>query len=249
MSRKALIIANPGRPGETNYCKGVEKDVENYRSFLRSPVGGLWYDSEITILHQPGVVQMKVEVLAQSAVDYSMTIFCGHGHHSAQSNSTIVELKPGVDLDSNELRRGAARHTLVLDCCRVIAPVTRMVESMMAKAMKAESEIHPADCRKYFDSKLAECPAGLVVLYACSVGQTAGDSESQGGYYSYSLLDGAAQWVKDTYVDTTKTSRFLSVVEAHEISKKGVNTMSGGRQVPLIDKPRSGEYFPFAIIS
>lgn len=159
MSRKALIIANPGRPGETNYCKGVEKDVENYRSFLRSPVGGLWYDSEIIVPHQPGIVQTKVEVLAPSAADYSMTIFCGHGHHSAQSNSTIVELKPGTDLDSHELRRGA------------------------------------------------------------------------------------------TYVDTMKTSQFLSVVEAHEVSKKGVNTMSAGRQVPLIDKPRSGGYFPFAIIS
>lgn len=249
MGRKALIIGNPGKLGEPNYCDGVEKDLENYRSFLRSPVGGLWYDNEITVLLQPDAARTRAEIVAQVAADYSMTIFCGHGHYSTQSRSTIVELKPGVDLDSNELRRGADRHTLILDCCRAVALAKRLVESLMAKAMKAEPVIHPSDCRKYFDQRLMLCPTGLVVLHACSVGETAGDSGTQGGYYSYSLLDGAVQWVRDTYVDTSRNTEFFSIVEAHEAAKRGVDTLSGGRQTPQIEKPRTSEYFPFAIIS
>ena len=40
MTRKALIISNPGEIGAENYCEGVLKDVENFKNYLQSPKGG-----------------------------------------------------------------------------------------------------------------------------------------------------------------------------------------------------------------
>ena len=42
MTRKALIISNPGELGAENYCEGVKKDVANYKNFLMSAAGGGW---------------------------------------------------------------------------------------------------------------------------------------------------------------------------------------------------------------
>lgn len=47
MRKKILILSNPGREGAENYCEGVKRDVDNYKQFFLSPVGGNWYESEI----------------------------------------------------------------------------------------------------------------------------------------------------------------------------------------------------------
>jgi hypothetical protein len=109
MNRRALIIANPGERGREGYCDGVNKDVDNYQAFLTSPVGGLWREHEIVVLRQPSRAMTMIEVGRQKGVDYSLTVFSGHGYHVADNNSTIVELSPGVDLDSIELRLGAPK--------------------------------------------------------------------------------------------------------------------------------------------
>ena len=45
--RKVLIISNPGEENSEDYSKGVFVDVENYKKFLLSPLGGYWDASEI----------------------------------------------------------------------------------------------------------------------------------------------------------------------------------------------------------
>lgn len=249
MTRKALIIANPGEEGKQGYCAGVLKDVQNYTRFMRSPIGGLWQADEINILHQPSRPTTIAAVNSLATVDYSVIVFSGHGWHSSTNNSTMVELRPDTDLDSNELRRGAGKHTLILDCCRVVALETITLAEELRAMEKRASVINPAECRRFFEKKLSDCPSGLVVLFACSVNETAGDSASQGGYYSYSVISAADTWGRETRVDTEKSYRCLSVVAAHEVAAPRVTRLSGGRQTPTTEKPRSGEYFPFAIIA
>src|ERR1017187_1682387 len=102
MTRKALIIANPGEEGKSGYCAGVLKDVNSYTRFLMSPIGGLWRADEIAVFHKPSRATTMAEVNSLASADYSITVFSGHGEHSSVSNSTIVELRPGTDLDSDE---------------------------------------------------------------------------------------------------------------------------------------------------
>lgn len=250
MIRKALIIANPGEQGKEGYCAGVLRDIDNYTKFLTSPIGGFWRSDEIRILREPSSAGVKDEVRSIALADYSLTVFCGHGYHSSTTNSTVVVLRPGVDLDSAELRRGANKHSLILDCCRrVETPTIELREELLAKAAKAESEIHPSECRRLYDKSIEECPPGMVVLFACSVGERAGDDGTRGGYYSYSLISAAEAWSRHTYVDTSVKYSRLSVVATHDGAVPQVVRMSGGRQTPTIEKPRSGSYFPFCIIA
>ena len=99
MNRRALIIANPGEPGRESYCHGVNRDVDNYKAFLKSAIGGLWREDEIVVRVQPSRAMTTIDIGQQRRVDYSLTVFCGHGYHAAEANSTIVELNPGVDIE------------------------------------------------------------------------------------------------------------------------------------------------------
>jgi hypothetical protein len=249
MDRRALIIANPGVRGKESYCHGVNRDVENYTAFLKSPVGGLWREDEIVVRQQPSRAMTMIDIGQQRRVDYSMTVFCGHGYHAGHSNSTMVELAPGVDIDSSELRLGASKHTLILDCCRMIHRGMIAEDSAERLQKAVASQIDREQCRKYYERRIDECPTGIVVLFGCSIDETAGDSDSQGGFFSHSLISAAQEWSRKTVVETSKDYEWLTVVKAHEYAVQGVAKMSGGRQTPTIDKPRSAPYFPFCIIA
>src|SRR6266566_997687 len=112
MTRKALIVA-----GSALDLPGVEKDVMNYKQFFMSPLGGAWMASEVSVLKNPTKEQVEMYIRALQTADYSITIFAGHGSHPKRNGSTVVELRPGVQLEADDLKIGATKHTLVLDCC------------------------------------------------------------------------------------------------------------------------------------
>lgn len=248
MNRKALIISNPGEAGAENYCAGVVKDVANYRSFLASPIGGLWYDSEISLMNRPSAAEVRMKTRDLSGCDYALIVFCGHGWHSTATDSTCVVLRQGQEIDSVELRLANTAETLVLDCCRRKGPWIPTARALDEKLAKAGPRINPEDCRKYYDERIKECDGGLIVMYACSKDEFANDDSEKGGLYSYNLLNGSKGWARNSSTDTSKTASFLSVVGAHEEAASLIR-QSSVRQTPHIEKPRTEPYFPFGIVA
>ncbi|MCL6478972.1 MAG: hypothetical protein K6T65_11240, partial [Peptococcaceae bacterium] len=111
------------------------------------------------------------------------------------------------------------------------------------------TQLDPIECRRYYEKRLEQCPNGIVVGYACSKNETAGDSQSRGGYYSYSLLNSAMNWQKTNNIDLSSKWESFSIVAAHNASLSLVSRLSGGTQNPEIEKPKSEPYFPFAIMA
>jgi len=178
VNRKALIIGSPGVYGSESYLKGVAVDLKNYTDFFRSPLGGSWRQNEITVLQSPSKDSVINEIRALKSAEYSIVIFSGHGYHDGASNSTIVELSSSVSLDSKELKIGAPKHTLILDCCRQVYTPKLMFEDL-AKAMdKRAVQLSSDECRRYYDKHIADCANGIVTLYSCSVGESALDDAS-----------------------------------------------------------------------
>lgn len=248
MNRRALIISNPGETGAKNYCEGVLKDVDNYKRFLASPLGGYWAANVIEHLDRRTVKEVKAALLNIKSADYSLIVFCGHGEYSDETESTILELKKGEDLDSSDLRGVTGRQTLILDCCRVRAKTPlledRLFEAALAKSVQLDGE----RCRRLYNNQINLCRPGNIVLNACSIDEEAGDDSEKGGYYSYNLIKFARKWAKELTSDASDYA-ILSAPEAHELCKSIVTTKSNGTQHPQIEKQRSGPYFPFAIVA
>lgn len=104
VNRRALLIANPGEVGAENYCEGVNKDMANYKTFLKSPLGGLWYENEIEILHKPSKTTVRQAIQKLKSYDYSKLVFSGHGVYSSIHESTILELNKYENIDSVEFQ-------------------------------------------------------------------------------------------------------------------------------------------------
>jgi hypothetical protein len=250
MNRHAVIISNPGEVGEENYCAGVLKDVVNYHSFLLSAMGGLWLESEIIEMRRPSVAEVRMKVKGLSVYGYVLVVFSGHGWHSAGIDSTALVLRKGEAINSAELRLPATKQTLVLDCCREKLTDRPMLEQRdFMKVAKAWPTLHPANCRKFYDKRIEECPGGLVVMYACNAGQVSGDHSQNGGYYSYNLLEASKGWAHDSTIDTSRTHDIFSVVQGHNAAIPLVERLAGARQTPQIEKPRTGPYYPFCIVA
>lgn len=248
-SRKALIIGAPD-----DKIPGVNVDIKNLRDFFKSPIGGLWYDTEITTLISPSANDIRRQIELLKINDYSLIFFAGHGYHSIERKRTILHINSKETFDSLELRVGAAKHSLIMDCCRKPESERRLLkatmESMSFDSARAQQP-DPAQCRRYFDKAIGDCENGLVVMNSCSIDETAGESSSEGGYYTSCLIDSANEWAKNRLrtIDLTKNYATSSTQERHNSATAHVKSLSGGRQNPTFESPRSEKKFPFAVIA
>lgn len=237
MRRAALLIGAPGTD-----LPGVNTDIENMSAFLKRSIGGAWRSSEIKVLKNPSRAEVDSSVAALKTVDYSFVFFAGHGRYSVQRNTTELQLQPNIHLEINALKIGALKHTVVADTCRVLHG------AVLKKAMEAvaldSSNFSESNARQIFDAHLALCPIGLVELYSCNLNETAGESASDGGRYTSSLIAAAGDWKRQV----TRTAQHVySIKNAHDDAAKKVVLLSGGRQNPQSNYPRSSPYFPFAV--
>jgi len=121
---------------------------------------------------------------------------------------------------------------------------------MLAKFEKRGMELSPHQCRKYFDAQIMKCGEGIVILNSCSENEYSYDHPSKGGYYSSSLFKTANNWYNNnTNVNLLENYYPFSIVGAHNGAVEFVRKLSGDTQNPEIEKPRSGPYFPFAIMA
>ncbi len=240
LTRRALIIGSPDKD-----IPGVKIDVENYEKFLLSPLGGSWHPNELVILENPTKTSLVGEIVKLKGVDYSMTIFAGHGEQPTRHSPIIIRINGNETSSDTLLRAGAPKHTLILDCCRLLRSEV-LEEYARAKMSRQYNAVAPST-RHYYEQAILAAPKGLVVMCGCDVNETSGESSTGGGYYSSSLVQGAEQWQMNDQTDLSKYYNMLSVADAHELAKPRVKRLSAGQQNPAIEKPRSSPYFPFAI--
>lgn len=249
VSRKALIIGSPDEK-----IPGVKVDVENLQAYIKSPIGGLWWDFEITVLTSPSVTRVRQEVEALKNKDYAFVFFAGHGYQSKERGTTILHVNSTETLNSAELRVGSKKQTLILDCCRKLES-ERLIEKSTMEAFALERgegrEINPLKCRESFDKEISLCDSGLVVMNSCSIDETAGENKTEGGYYTSSLIKSANTWAKKALAQMYLSSDYkvASTLECHDAAAVKVRALSGGRQTPSFESPRSRKLFPFSVVA
>lgn len=241
-TRRAIVITNPGLTGAEDFCSGVLVDAKNYPEFLTAPFGGAWQRSEITSMDRPTAADVRRAVRSLSSVDYSIVVFSGHGYYSRQRDSTIVALNQSDEIDSNELRAGANRRLLVLDCCRVRVD-DHLIEQVLKFSSSRPPTLDPARCRAAYDRAIGACPTGQVIAFSCGIDETSTDHSVTGGLYSSNLLTLSRQWAERSTGSPT-----WSIIDAHTAASAAV-TRRNGQQHPQIEQPRSGPYFPFAVVA
>ncbi|AWB07518.1 hypothetical protein A6A40_21085 (plasmid) [Azospirillum humicireducens] len=248
MKRSALIIGAPCEKGAKGYLPGVEADIANYKEYLTSPLGGFWRKDEIITLRNPSGNQVRSSLDTLKSSDYSMTVFCGHGYHSSEDDSTFIQINSNDEMDGKELRTGAKRRVIIYDCCRELT--YRTVVEAYERALKSEPpHLNAEECRYWYDQQIEKCPSAQFILNACAIDELSSEKSDRGGNYSSALLDSADKWWRASTKDTRTKYKIFTVSEAHRIASGIVSSESDYLQNPQIEMPRTEVNFPFAVIA
>ena len=250
ITRKALLISNPGETGEENYCKGVYADIKNYQDLLVSPEGGAWDPNEISRLDRPTANNVRICLAICSLHDYALVMFTGHGWYSSPERDQILELRKGEEIASLELHKGAKKRTIILDCCqKVHTESLAAMKERIALANKALGRTPNRDtCRRLFLDGIQSASNAIVKLTSCSISEVATDDDSRGGRYNASLIECVHDWAIAQANDRFScSSATLSIVTAHECAAAKTRKLSAYLQNPTIEKPRTEPYFPIAV--
>lgn len=249
LQRKALLIAAPD-DGEHEYLHGTLLDVERFKAFLTSPLGGAWREDEIIVLESPYKAEIQVAMLELAEADYAFVSFSGHGGHNTATNSTHVALRPGVSYDTRRLEGSCKRQTLVLDCCRDrYTPLSMETEFIAAFLIESKALLPAGAARRAFDAGVSGCIEASVVLRACRIGQSAYEEQAAGGLYSLALVE-AAEALQDLSLAAVKGRPVVTadVGIIHRLATRRVKDAKGDLQNPSMEFPRTMKpLFPFSI--
>ena len=126
MTRKILLICNPGFEGSDNYAQQVYNVRSMYKDFFLSPAGGGYLSGEIIeyvagINHANDETLLSFKILEVDDAEYSVIVFIGHGRFDGNDR---IQLPSGVEwpIDSFYITKkpqSKLKRTVIIDSCRV----------------------------------------------------------------------------------------------------------------------------------
>lgn len=177
MNRHALLIGNLD-------AVGAQNDINNWKKFLRSGVGGAWNQNEIEVLINPSKVllESRLFLIKATAYDFVFVVYAGHG---GWQRSTILEINPQYEtISETQLKGLAPREILTLDCCRGTSTTADVLNEAQLRMF---SETTRSTIRARYDTRMMAASPQQVTLYACSIGESA-YCTNDGGYYTRNLI-------------------------------------------------------------
>jgi len=248
MKRKALLI-EAGKAKGQNPLTGPERDVIRLKKWLESNIGGAWNEDEIIELHNPSPLQVRSAISNCGSSDFSFVSFSGHGcieedQYGRQAQKIVVG--SGEDMIWDELKPSSLKNILICDACRVVEKiVVNMSESVKAAQKyerRAAEQYTRAQYRDAFDRAISNANPGTFFMYGCSPNQYSYEDPLNGGYFTISLIEAAANWWENQ-----NNSSVLYVDSAFDRAKRLVASRKP-TQVPFGGpENRSGNAFPFGI--
>lgn len=241
MTRKALLVASPNA---YTPLPGARRDLDNFRTFLKSNAGGAWDDEEIITLIDPSKAQLLLELIFMKSVDYAFVTFSGHGSHVVDRglSETRICLTSTVDCSVQEINPQNERHFVVIDACRAIVNIELLEERQnLALMTKATAYATRTNVRAAFDQAVRSAEAGRVVAYSCQIDQAAGEDATLGGIFSSALISKAGELAM-----AAKPCLPLSISDVFDEAAR-VTYERNAPQRPQLEAGRRLRHFPFAI--
>jgi hypothetical protein len=205
MKRKAILIGN------TNGLQGVQVDLNNYKKFLKSEIGGAWLDSEILTLKNPSLTILNMHILnikMNERPDFVFLVYTGHGGYIRKA--TVFEINEKHEtIEESKLWNIAKRQISISDCCRGI-DTDELSESV--KLFSDGGKIGQSQARLIYDKRIMESEEQQARFYSCSIGEPSIDTGlSGGGLYTKNLLKA---------IKETKFEKYLTINDAHEVATR-----------------------------
>lgn len=236
MKRIAIILSAPGGYDKrTERLEGIVNDVDNWKNFLSSNIGGAWEEDEdeIIVINDPTLDDiMNLRNLVKiNNYDFVFLAFSGHGAYDKTTK------RNGYFINNKIIPEGyflldANRQLTIFDACRV--PEDNIfglecfseegVDIIKSLARLNEKEIRQL-YKKAYNNSILKLPIHMEErLYSCSIGETAGDIGT-GGLFTVNLINAVRtiSGVQDGIITTNKA--FSKAKEDTINDRRGQNPM------------------------
>ena len=215
MKRHALLIANLD-------AAGAQNDINNWKKFLCSGIGGAWRTDEIQVLTNPSKNSLETSLIFVQCANYDfvLVVYAGHG---GWERTTILEINPDGDtINESELKNLAPREILSLDCCRATSTITDILNEAQLKMF---SETTRSTIRARYDTRMMRAIPQQVTLYACSIGECA-YCTNEGGYYTKNLLRQSAAVPYNDFRTINQAHNAAAAATTEEVRSKEYRTQT-----------------------
>ncbi len=247
MDRKAVLI-EASKLKDHDDLPGARVDVANFKTYLMSAIGGAWEESEILNLSHPAKSVLETWIKLAGHYDYSFVAFSGHGYHARGKSidETRLCINDEDEVAIRDLNPGSPWSLITADACRKVILVEEL-ERAKAFQFSLEAKIaklrpNRQRCRAMFDAAMREAERGAIYFYSCGLNEAAGESKTQGGFFSRALVDVGNEWADRDQPGTLPTNRAFAAAAA-------VTTRRNAQQHPESEAGRRLNHFPFTVLA
>ncbi|EPN9190805.1 caspase family protein [Enterobacter roggenkampii] len=210
MKSRAVIIAN------TTGLPGVDIDVSNITSFLKSIEGGAWFDDDIEILRNFSRENLlnRLSHLRREAYDFVMVFFAGHGGRNNNTDLLFLN-RENEYIEIEYIKNIAARQINIIDCCRAEVSdedLAMISEASVALEKHGGERIGYLSARQKYASRIMASGPQQINLFGCSLNECSAETKDGGLYLSLLLMkarkfsseDRAFQTVISSHIDISQ---------------------------------------------
>lgn len=210
MKSRAVIIAN------TAGLPGVDIDVSNITSFLKSIEGGAWFEDDIEILRNFSRENIlnRLSHLRSDAYDFVMVFFAGHGGQNNNTDLLFLNRKNEY-IEIDHIKNIATRQINIIDCCRSEVSdeeLSNISEASVALEKHGGERLGYFSARLKYASRIMSSAPQQINLFGCSVNECSAETKDGGLYMSLLLMrarkfsseDGAFQTAMASHIDISK---------------------------------------------
>ncbi|UOG33087.1 caspase family protein [Leptospira noguchii] len=241
MNKSCILIGAPGSDAKGNYLNGVSIDMNRMRLYLLSNTGGAWREHEIEQIVNPTKEQLVNRLNKAKKSDFSLVLFSGHGGISKKDGRAYLEINTnGDDFPAEGLINHTNKELVIIDSCRSYFTPTTLSGDAMMKAINEEVNIS-LRYRQAYEKCIAGADKGSLILYACSVGETANDT-SEGGIFTQSLINVGLSLKEDR-----QSNLYQPVNQTFNQAKSIVSQRFKTQNPTMEGSLRRNTWFPFAL--
>jgi hypothetical protein len=233
MKRIAIILSAPGGYDDrTDRLEGIVNDIDNWKNFLSSNIGGAWEESEneIIVIEDPTPEDINDidTFFYNNDFDFLFLTFSGHGGYDEMTQKNAYYIN-NIVIPENNFLFNVDRQLTIFDACRVSEENIFGLKCFSAgdtHIIKSSVQLREKDLRKQYkkmyNDAILRLPQMEERLYSCSIDETAGDV-GYGGLFTLKLMN-AVKFISRSKKGIITTNQAFTIAKKETINaRRGQN--------------------------
>jgi hypothetical protein len=241
-SLKRGIVIIKGYSKNSQELKDDKFWIEQYKQFFVSNAGGAYEENEIDCLEELSTTNISA-FFTSKQFDFVVIVLIGHG--ATQENYQLFQLNNSEIILAGTFTINAKKQLYIVESCRsTISGLIPINLNGRTPSFRNGGVIQLLlsrnKCRNLYDDAIKRCNDGIVIVFACSLNETA-----KNYYFSMLLIKNANNW----HLGTKNRSATLNILHLINymtpiINRKAMMCTLSPQHPQII----GNENFPIAII-